>query len=184
MIKECCKCQKKIRPSNTTGYCWSCFRNNEDGIRTKRDREYREKKGLINKALIHTCVGCKKSLKKGSKTGYCGNCFHTNVDGIKVKYSRKRWRDGFAKLSHWKGRGVDLINGDIERHDAINCCEICQNVFSKDKVLDHCHKTRKYRGTLCRQCNAAIGKLGDCLDLVISRISRYKEQFDGRIKCG
>jgi hypothetical protein len=38
-------------------------------------------------------------------------------------------------------------------------CELCG---SKEKLnYDHCHDTMKFRGVLCWNCNASIGKLGD-----------------------
>ena len=180
MFKKCCSCKKKLRSSNKTGYCWECFKKNTDGIQTKYNKCYRENNGLVNQLLIRTCIGCKNQLKKGSKSGYCSKCFHGNVDNIKVKYSKKRWEEGQAKISHWRCRGINLTENDIDRHSNTNYCEICENVLLKDKVMDHCHKTGKYRGTLCRQCNAAIGKLGDCLDVVISRVSGYKEKIQRR----
>lgn len=44
-----------------------------------------------------------------------------------------------------------------------NTCPICLRIFI-DKVhpcVDHCHETKRVRGVLCRQCNAAVGQLGD-----------------------
>lgn len=38
-------------------------------------------------------------------------------------------------------------------------CAICGR---KEKlVIDHCHKTGKFRGLLCSTCNQGLGKLGD-----------------------
>lgn len=180
MFKKCCHCKKQLRSSNKTGYCWECFEKNTDGIKTKYNKAYRESNGLTNTSLIYTCVGCNKFLKKGTKSGYCGKCFHINVNGVKTKYLKKRWRNGLSKISHWRNRGIILTEDDIVRHDKTNCCEICENILLNDKVMDHCHQTGKYRGTLCRQCNVSIGKLGDCLDVIISRIYKYKNAFQNR----
>lgn len=39
-------------------------------------------------------------------------------------------------------------------------CECCGKE-TKHLVVDHCHNTGIFRGWLCRNCNAGIGKLGD-----------------------
>jgi hypothetical protein len=43
--------------------------------------------------------------------------------------------------------------------DNCQCCGLNVNVL----VMDHCHKTERFRGWLCRNCNTGIGKLGDDL---------------------
>lgn len=47
-------------------------------------------------------------------------------------------------------------------------CAICQKPESetgKGKLdIDHCHKTGKIRGLLCRSCNTALGKFGEKIE--------------------
>jgi hypothetical protein len=38
-------------------------------------------------------------------------------------------------------------------------CDLCQVRAATE--LDHCHGREKFRGWLCRQCNTALGSLGD-----------------------
>ena len=129
-------------------------------------------KGLTN------CLGCDKPSKTAS--GYCGDCFHLNVNNIKTEYNQKRWLEGKAKKSCWKSRGAVFNDSDIEIFNDQKECQICGK---KENPLhfDHCHKTGLYRGALCKQCNAALGKLGDNLELVIERLQNYKKQFEARI---
>jgi len=123
------------------------------------------------------CFGCSKKFRKKSKSGYCADCFHSNIHGVKSKYSRERWDSGKAKKQMWKFRGAVVAEENFEHYQKQENCQICEKVFDNDKCLDHDHETGEYRGALCRQCNAALGKLGDNLDLVISRIYRYKENI-------
>ena len=37
----------------------------------------------------------------------------------------------------------------------------------KPLSLDHCHKTKKFRGWLCFNCNSSIGKLGDSVESIL-----------------
>jgi len=49
-------------------------------------------------------------------------------------------------------------------------CAICgrhQGELRDAMCVDHCHKTNKVRGLLCRRCNMAIGGLKDDKDLVM-----------------
>jgi len=125
-----------------------------------------------------SCDGCGKPFRKRSNSGYCGVCFHANVNGVKTRYGASRWRSGTAKRIHWRNRGADLTEQDIARHEETNVCDLCGKAFDRDKCLDHDHKTGRYRGSLCRKCNAALGNLGDDLEDIIARLSRYRELAD------
>lgn len=48
----------------------------------------------------------------------------------------------------------------LEEHDGV--CGICKKPPKKGLLcIDHCHKTGRVRGLLCRNCNTAIGLLED-----------------------
>ena len=128
-----------------------------------------------NQAL--TCKSCEKKIRRDTRTGYCAKCFHQNIDGIKSNYNSTRWKSGEAKKSHWAFRGAILTDAEIKAFNGQSHCEICGDDFElTTKCLDHCHETGSYRGALCRQCNAALGKLGDNLSLVIARLQSYKNK--------
>jgi hypothetical protein len=52
-------------------------------------------------------------------------------------------------------------------------CEICDS--TKELCYDHDHVTMKFRGVLCRQCNRALGQLGDSLDRVLKVVDYLKK---------
>jgi len=121
------------------------------------------------------CKSCSAAVRGHTKTGYCASCFHANVDGVKTAYSASRWESGVAKKAHWAFRGAILSDVEIESFNQETNCGICNTPFTEaKKCLDHCHETGVYRGALCVQCNAALGKLGDDLTLVIERLQQYK----------
>ena len=47
-----------------------------------------------------------------------------------------------------------------------NCCPVTGEESSKSLCVDHCHKTGKIRGVLCRACNSGIGHLKDDISLL------------------
>ena len=124
-----------------------------------------------------SCLGCQKPFSKTSKSGYCGVCFHSNANNIKSDYNKKRWLSGVAKIQCWEHRGAVLTSSEIYEYEHATHCQICHSPFRSDKCMDHDHNTGRYRGTLCRQCNGALGKLGDDLDLVISRLEAYRAKL-------
>lgn len=60
-------------------------------------------------------------------------------------------------------------------------CKICNNplIKPKDIALDHCHKTGKVRGILCRYCNTGIGMLQDDTRILQNAIKYLKEFNNG-----
>ena len=57
---------------------------------------------------------------------------------------------------------------------AYSPCKICKST-PKTLVFDHCHRTNKFRGWICRNCNAAIGKLGDNLSGLMKAVKYLEE---------
>jgi coenzyme F420-reducing hydrogenase beta subunit len=55
--------------------------------------------------------------------------------------------------------GIDIKQYQTMLNAQSGSCALCEK--SDDLCVDHCHETGKVRGLLCRQCNSAIGKLGD-----------------------
>jgi len=45
-------------------------------------------------------------------------------------------------------------------------------------MLDHCHKTAKFRGLLCHTCNIGIGSFKDSIELMEEAIQYLKEHKD------
>ena len=56
-------------------------------------------------------------------------------------------------------------------HKHCYCCgKYCENL-----VLDHDHKTNKFRGWLCKSCNVGIGYLGDNIEGLLNAIQYIKQ---------
>lgn len=61
----------------------------------------------------------------------------------------------------------------LEEHEnmmAQTRCEICGNEFDKLHT-DHCHKTNKLRGMLCRGCNTGLGHFRDDPEILQAAIA-------------
>lgn len=58
-----------------------------------------------------------------------------------------------------------------------NACVICEEIFSKEPHVDHCHRTGEVRGLLCDQCNVGLGNFKDSLKI----LERAKEYLQGKI---
>lgn len=84
----------------------------------------------------------------------------------------------------------NLTLSDYEQilEDQNNSCAVCglsnDEYFKKHNqqlCVDHCHKTGKVRGLLCRVCNSGLGKLGDTSDGVYkgyTYLKNFEESID------
>ena len=92
-------------------------------------------------------------------------------------YVNKKCNDCIKKYNKHK---KDIIN-EIKNSNIIRPipsktnpynCDNCKKaiVTTKTIQLDHCHKTGKFRGWLCKECNISIGNLGDDINGIIHTI--------------
>ncbi len=79
------------------------------------------------------------------------------------------------KLSSWKRIGLitDDIDPIYERYMNSTNCECCGNEYKnkRDKHMDHCHKTGKFRNILCRNCNQLRGHIDKDYKLIMKLIT-------------
>lgn len=118
------------------------------------------------------CADCrlKKPLdefvkNRGSKYGgymiYCRSCWTNNR-------TRKAWLK--------RGYGITEAQYDEMVASQDGKCRICRSACKTGQRLsvDHCHKTGKVRGLLCKNCNNAIGLFKDDPEL-LRRAIEYLE---------
>ena len=96
---------------------------------------------------------------------HCKDCGDTFEEG-----KHKRWCCNYchnirAKVSKYK----------IPREEVLclwnkENCDLCGDYMSK-KNIDHCHSTNKVRGVLCTNCNTALGKFKDDIELLKKAIN-------------
>ena len=71
------------------------------------------------------------------------------------KYHKRMTKD------KWRRRGLIWeneaeINALYEHYIYATQCELCQKIFpnTRDRQMEHCHNTGKFRNIVCRRCNA------------------------------
>lgn len=74
----------------------------------------------------------------------------------------------------------DYQNKLIEQNHS---CAICgskhsKNIKNKKLYIDHDHKTGKFRGILCSNCNSGLGKFEDNAEFLNSAIQYLKQNND------
>ena len=50
-------------------------------------------------------------------------------------------------------RKVEMTAGDSTDYESATFCHICEGELGKDRVMDHCHLTGRYRGAVHNGCN-------------------------------
>lgn len=126
---------------------------------------------------------------------HCGKCDRT-LD-LEHFYEYGRNKDGRASncrdcYKRYRDQNLDTVARSKacstykitkEEYNALfvragNLCEICQrpqrSVRFKRLGIDHNHVTKKVRGVLCAQCNAALGKFDDD-PVLLRRAASYLE---------
>ena len=169
VMKKCNTCTKVLskekfhkKAQNKDGYSNTCRRcTSEKGkIWRENDPNFSEKHKL-----------------RGSKW------YSENKEDKLLK--NKEWRENniskYREINLKSRFGINLDDYNNILISQNNCCAICKkhmNEFSYNLVVDHCHKSGKIRGLLCKKCNLGIGHLNDDIDILnnsILYLNKYKK---------
>ena len=153
---------------------------------------------------IPLCVDCGVDVKH-HKTLRCKDCRKVYLDKIKdqriieKKEYQKEWylqnketqnlksSQRWNELSYTKKKEYVIrhkYNIEIEQYNKLlqeqnNKCKICEQIETEYGKLcvDHCHKTQKIRGLLCKKCNSGIGLLGDSIN-ILEKATKYLRDYE------
>lgn len=85
-----------------------------------------------------------------------------------------RWRHSHLKNNY----NIDEVEFHAMKQAQNGICLICESTsIDENLAIDHCHKTGRLRGLLCKQCNFAMGQFGDNASL----LRRAAEFLDGNL---
>lgn len=112
-----------------------------------------------------------------------------NIDNYLIKESRWRKIQGQERNTKEVCRRLELDVSEYYRmlKEQNDLCKICGNQETrrsrtKGKIcqlaIDHCHNTGKIRALLCHNCNTAIGKFKDDIELLKSAIKYLESHKD------
>ena len=161
ICKQCGK--KSVCTGPTQRYCKECAKGEQK--RWRRERKELGFCSLCGKRKPKLgCVTCSICLEKNAKRkaewkkdGRCIFCGKKTENGyqscLRCSYYRRTRRFNYED----RKRALLDLNKKHKR------CKICGSFksYASGWALDHCHKTNRYRGLLCMNCNIALGLLKD-----------------------
>lgn len=122
-----------------------------------------------NKSKTILASACKQCCKKESVQNRKKDPLRKIKQQAYAKKNPDKLKNNQLKTTY----GITLIQYQTLLKKQNNVCAICENeetVIWNNKpnylCVDHCHSTKKIRGILCRDCNAALGKFQDSPDLL------------------
>jgi len=95
----------------------------------------------------------KSSRLPHGRNTICKKCNQIHQNKTRTYDTRKK-----SRVKIYYGISVEEYDKCMATSDV---CQICSK--TTDLCYDHDHNTMEFRGVLCRQCNGAIGQLGDNL---------------------
>ena len=103
--------------------------------------------------LAFYCKFCSRQISKAS---------HERMKRDPERYAKYLWKERNRHLKRKFGITLELY--EILLAQQGEGCAICGATECQSGVslaVDHCHKTGKIRGILCRDCNTTLGKFND-----------------------
>ena len=134
--------------------------------RPRKSKYYTDEQGIVRErrlCCVENCSRIRMLFKKYHSDGSLFHwehrtCCHHRVDGDSFHcYSKPKNKERI-----WKAQGInisyEIYKKLLEIQDGK--CAICgrpEELEGRALSVDHCHRTGKIRGIICRGCNSAIG---------------------------
>lgn len=149
--KPCRVCGGTVR-FITDRRCLNCRRKSDRERRTSR--RFKSGETFTGKPCVHHGP----DVARYSANGKCVTCQKAaNSAWMKANYKKrsKRYANSSAQ------RICKLTPNDVVRMSEEQDweCAICRDVVKL--VIDHCHKTNRFRGLICNLCNRGLGLFRD-----------------------
>ena len=110
------------------------------------------------------CLSCGRNDRPHDAKGYCKPCYRKNFS----RNYHNEYMKEYRKTHPQKNSNRKMTNTGFKYSDAptprANKCEICSR--EGKTVLDHCHRSNKFRGWLCNQCNTSLGMVKDRIEIL------------------
>ncbi len=137
---------------------------------------------------------CRKCLETKDPTlftrkGRCKACVREEQriflkDHRKKPENKEKFYRYMIKNHLKRAYGITLEDYNLMLEKQNGKCAICKNEvtnkFSKGKIhnlsVDHCHKTGKVRGLLCRKCNQGLGSFAENI-LSLENAIKYLKDY-------
>ena len=162
-----------------------------------RERAYKTRLGYL-KGINKPCKSCSNSIKRGGVgvsfdsegKRLCKGCNkYLKISSFYVKVGSKLGTTLCKTCSNnssrvynkttYKFKKYGISQNDFESTLAKqnNSCAICKSTFQAQSKIktDHDHKTGKFRGLLCHNCNVALGHFQDNLTFLKTAIKYLKK---------
>ena len=117
----------------------------------------------------------RKPSSKGKSPfrSWCKECDNSSSRDFRKTADSKRYHKNHHLVRAF-GITIEQYEEILDRQSG--CCAICGKTKADDSLkadlaVDHCHKTGKVRGLLCRHCNVALGKFGDDAEMLKKAIN-------------
>lgn len=158
---NCSICHNPISHGSQKGRCLPCYRQRGRKILPCLDC------GKARHSTYKRCFECHLAFNESQKCNEsgCDNNRHRTQSKCKECYRlfgrRHRHYHTDYKLKTRYNITIEDQKEMLRRQN--NSCAACKIAFKNglDTHLDHCHRTGKIRGLLCRRCNTALGIVHD-----------------------
>ena len=93
--------------------------------------------------------------------------------------SRERTSKRHKRSELMKAFGINADQYEAMLKEQNNVCAICYkpDICNRDLAVDHCHNTKKVRGLLCTNCNMALGKFQDDLQIIQKAVEYLTREY-------
>lgn len=137
---------------------------------------------------LKKCFDCKRILelsqyvnnkhRKDGKSHCCRQCTRRRTKEYYGEYPEKR-TDKWLKTRY----GITIDDYKRMYSEQNGKCYICKTDKAPSKFkrfsVDHCHKSGKVRGLLCRNCNLILGGAKDSEEILLNCIEYLKKHKTG-----